>query len=172
MFRLTRELIPPSTFPTLRSWRTPNLNRPGWIALRADGREKRVADQRPTRPTEVSERRGRFDALADRASTLTARSGFFVSILAGVSTWLVIGPFVGFSHHWIDVVVVVVGVVTLMLVALLENEQWRNAKATQRKLNALAEAVAHILAADKTAGEQVDQLRAAYGLEKRESISD
>ena len=39
-----------------------------------------------------------------------------------------------------------------------------------RKLNALAEAVAHILAADETAGEQVEELRAAYGLEKRESI--
>ena len=131
-----------------------------------------MADQHPTRPTDVSETRGRFDALADRASTLTARSGFFIGILAAVVTWLVIGPFVGFSHHWIDVIVVGVGVVTLMLVALLENEQWRNAKATQRKLNALAEAVAHILAADETAGEQVEQLRAAYGLEKRESISD
>ena len=129
-----------------------------------------MADQHPTRPTEVSEERGRFDALADRASTLAARSSFFVGILAAVVTWLVIGPFVDFSHHWIDMVVV--GVVTLMLVALLENEQWRNAKATQRKLNALAEAVAHILGADETAGEQVEQLRAAYGLEKRESISD
>ena len=128
--------------------------------------------EHPTKPSEVSESRGRFDALADRASTLTARSGFFVAILAAVVAWLATGPLVGFSHHWIDVLVVVVGVVTLMLVALLENEQWRNAKATQRKLNALAEAVAHILASDETAGEQVEELRAAYGLEKRESISD
>ena len=131
-----------------------------------------MPDRHPTRPTEVSEKRGRFDALADRASTLAARSSFFVGILAAVVAWLVVGPFAGFSHRWIDVAVVGVGVVTLMLVALLENEQWRNAKATQRKLNALAEAVAHILAADDTAGEQVAQLRAAYGLEKRESISD
>lgn len=129
-------------------------------------------DQHPTKPTEVSEKRGRFDDLADRASTLTARPNFFVGILAAVVTWLVIGPFADFSHHWIDVLVVVAAVLTLMLVALLENEQWRNAKATQRKLNALAEAVAHILAADETAGEQVEELRAAYGLEKRESITD
>ncbi len=131
-----------------------------------------MADQHPTRPTEVSEKRGRFDGFADRASTLAARSGFFVGILAAFVAWLAFGPSVGFSHHWIDVVVVVVGVVTLMLVALLENEQWRNAKATQRKLNALAEALAHLMASDETAGEQVEQLRAAYGLEKRESISD
>ena len=131
-----------------------------------------MTDRHPTRATEVSDTRGRFDAFADRASTLTAGSGFFVGILAAVVTWLVIGFFVGFSHHWIDVIVVVLGVVTLMLVALLENEQWRNAKATQRKLNALAEAVAHILADDETDGEQVEELRAAYGLEKRESTSD
>ncbi len=131
-----------------------------------------MAGQHPTRPTEVSERRGRFDTLADRASTLAARSSFFVGILAGVVAWLVAGPFAGFSHHWIDVLVVVVGMVTLILVALLENEQWRNAKATQRKLNALVEALAHILDTDETAGEQVEQLRAAYGVEKRESISD
>ena len=130
-----------------------------------------MAYRHPTRPTEVTWKRGRFDALADWASTLAARSSFFVGVLAAVVVWLVVGPIVSFSHHWIDVVVVVVGVVTLLLVALLENEQWRNAKATQRKLNALVEAVAHILAADETAGEQVKQLRAAYGLEKRESTS-
>ncbi len=131
-----------------------------------------MADAKPTKPTEVSEERGRFDAIADRASTLTARSGFFVAVLAAVLAWLAFGPLTGFSHHWIDVLEVVGAVVTLMLVALLENEGWRNAKATQRKLNALAEGLAHILAADESAGEQVDQLRAAYGLEKRESISD
>lgn len=73
--------------------------------------------------------------------------------------WLVVGPLTDFS-----------------LVALLENEQWRTAKATQRKLNALAEAPSHILAAEQTSKEEVEhhveQLRAAVGLEKRESISD
>lgn len=131
-----------------------------------------MPDRKPTKPTEVSETRGRFDSLADRASTLAARSGFFVGILAAVVAWLASGPLAGFSHHWVDALVVVAAVVTLMLVALLENEQWRNAKATQRKLNALADAVAHIMGNDETAGEQVEQLRAAYGLEKRESISD
>jgi low affinity Fe/Cu permease len=111
-----------------------------------------VAYRYPTRPTEVTWKRGRFDALADWASTLAARSSFFVGVLAAVVAWLVVGPIVSFSHHWIDVVVVVVGVVTLLLVALVE-------------------AVAHILAADESAGEQVKQLRAAYGLEKRESTS-
>ena len=130
----------------------------------------------PTKPTEVSEERGMFDALADRASTVAARSGFFVAVLGAVVAWLVVGPWTGFSHSWIDTLQVVGTVVTLLLVALLENEQWRNAKATQRKLNAMAEALSHLIAARESSNEEVDeqvaQLRAAVGLEKRESISD
>jgi len=130
----------------------------------------------PTKPTEVSEKRGMFDTLADRASTVAARSGFFVVVLAAVLVWLAVGPLADFSHSWIDTLQVVGTVATLLLVALLENEQWRNAKATQRKLNALAEALSHVLEAKDHPGdkleEQVAELRAAVGLEKRESISD
>jgi low affinity Fe/Cu permease len=126
----------------------------------------------PRKPTEVSEERGRFDALADRASTVAARSGFFVAILAAVLVWLAVGPFADFSHAWIDTLQVVGTVVTLLLVALLENEQWRNAKATQRKLNALAEGLAHLMATADPNAPEIEQLRAAVGLEKRESISD
>jgi len=117
-----------------------------------------------------------FDTLADQASTVAARSGFFVAILGAVLVWLLVGPLASFSHGWIDTLQVVGTVVTLLLVALLENEQWRNAKATQRKLNVMAEALSHLLAADDAPKEevedQVEQLRAAVGLEKRESISD
>ena len=60
----------------------------------------------------------------------------------------------------------------LVLVALLENEQWRNGKAAQRKLNMVAEALAYMLERDGAPAEQVQQLKAAVGLEKRESISD
>jgi len=130
----------------------------------------------PTKPTDVSEKRGVFDTLADQASTLAARPGFFVVILVAVLVWLVVGPLTDFSHGWVDTLQIAGTVVTLLLVALLENEQWRNAKASQRKLNALAEALSHVLAAEQTSKEevehQVEQLRAAVGLEKRESISD
>lgn len=126
----------------------------------------------PTKPTDVSEERGRFDALADHASTMAARSGFFVAILVAVLIWLAVGPLVDFSHTWIDTLQVVGTTVTLLLVALLENEQWRNAKATQRKLNALAEGLAQLMATADPDAAEIDQLRAAVGLEKRESISD
>jgi low affinity Fe/Cu permease len=131
-----------------------------------------VADRHPTKPQDVSDKRGRFDALADRASTAAARPGFFLALLALAAAWLAVGALEGFSHGWVDALQVTGTIVTLLLVALLENEQWRNAKATQRKLNALAEALAHLLASDEAATGQIEQLHAAVGLEKRESISD
>lgn len=131
-----------------------------------------MAEREPTRPTDVSEDRGWFDALADRVSTMAATPRLFAGLLALTLAWLAVGPSTDFSHTWVDALQVVGTVVTLLLVAVLENEQWRNGKATQRKLNALAEALAHLMDSDESASEQSRQLRAAVGLEKRESISD
>jgi len=120
----------------------------------------------------VSEKRGVFDRFADRTSTVAATPWFFLGLLVLVAVWLALGFLAGFSHGWADSLQIVAAVVTLLLVALLENEQWRNGKATQRKLNVLAEALAYILERDDAPAEQVQQLQAAVGLEKRESISD
>ena len=125
-----------------------------------------------TRPTDVSGKRGRFDAIADRLSTAAAKPKFFVGLLVLALIWLALGPVTDFSHGWIDTLQVVAAVITLLVVALLENEQWRNAKATQRKLNAIAEALAQIMSPEEPDEEHIEQLRAAVGLEKRESISD
>jgi hypothetical protein len=67
----------------------------------------------PTKPTEVSEKRGVFDILAVQASTVTAGPGFFVAILGAVLVWLVVGPLTDFSHSWIDTLQVAGTVVTL-----------------------------------------------------------
>jgi len=131
-----------------------------------------VADRQPTTAADVSEERGFFDAFADRASTVAATPWFFLGILLLVLGWLALGPLTGFSHGWADSLQIVGAVVTLLLVALLENEQWRNGKATQRKLNTLAEALAYILERDGAPADQIQRLQAAVGLEKRESISD
>jgi len=131
-----------------------------------------VTDGHPTKPTDVSEKRGRFDSLADRVSTAAAKPGFFLVVTGAALVWLALGPLTAFSHGWVDALQVVSAVVTLLLVALLENEQWRNGKATQRKLNAVAEALADLMESQDRDAEHIEQLRAAVGLEKRESISD
>ena len=130
-----------------------------------------MSDAHPTKPSDISHERGRFDTLADRVSTLASTSWFFGGLALLVLTWAALGPVTGFTHGWVDTIQVAGTLVALLLVAVLENEQWRNSKATQRKLNALADALAHHLASDETAAEHVEELRAAVGLEKRESTS-
>jgi len=120
----------------------------------------------------VSPERGSFDVFSDRVSTVAAKPAFFLGIIVLVLAWLALGPVTGFSHGWVDTLQIVGMVVTLLLVVVLENEQWRNGKATQRKLNMVAAALAYMLERDGAPEEQVRQLQAAVGLEKRESTSD
>ena len=138
-------------------------------------RNTRSSRGESSKPTDVSETRGWFDGFADRASNFAASSRFFLVLVALMLAWLALGPGERFSHGWVDTLQVVGTVLTLVLVVLLENEQWRNAKATQRKLNAIAAALAHVMAVDdddEAASEHIRQLQSAVGLEKRESMSD
>ena len=128
-----------------------------------------MADDRPTSPVDVNEERTWFDRAADTTSNVVARAQFFLVCLAIVVGWGISGPFVDFSHHWIDSLQTVAAVVTFLLVALIQNEGWRNGKAAQRKLNALAAALAELMERSDVDQEHVRQLNAAVGLEKRES---
>ncbi len=125
----------------------------------------------PTAPSDVNEETTWFDRAADRASRFIARPPFFLISLTLVALWVVAGPVLHFSHHWVDSLVVVVALVTFLIVALLENEEWRGNKATQRKLNAMAAGLAELMAKSDVDQEHVRQLNAAVGLEKRESSS-
>jgi len=130
-----------------------------------------MPDDHPTHPTEVNQEQSWFDRLADRMSRTLARPPFFLACLATAVVWAVAGPVVGFSHGWVDTLQVVVSLITFLFVALLENEGWRGNKATQRKLNAIASALAELMENAEVNPEQVRQLNAAVGLEKRESSS-
>jgi low affinity Fe/Cu permease len=83
--------------------------------------------------------------------------------------WAVLGPASDFAHGWVDIFELGVGVVTFLMVALLQNEGWRAGKSTQRKLNAIAAALAELMEQSEVDQEHVRQLNAAVGLEKRES---
>jgi low affinity Fe/Cu permease len=130
-----------------------------------------MPEDHPTRPAEVSEDTTWFDRAADRTSHAVARSPFFLVSLGFVLAWVVAGPFLDFSHSWVDLLQVVVALVTFLIVALLQNEAWRGDKATQRKLNAVAAALAELMGSSDVDQEHVRQLNAAVGLEKRESTA-
>lgn len=131
-------------------------------------RAKRLSD-RPTHPTEVSQETTWFDRLADAMSQTIARAPFFLACVAIVVVWAVAGPFVHFTHGWVDALEIASSLVTFLIVALLENESWRGGKATQRKLNAIAAALADLMEKSEVGDDQVEELHAAVGLEKRES---
>lgn len=130
-----------------------------------------MSAQTPTRPSDVTEERTWFDALADVMSNVVAKAPFFLVCTAFIVLWAAAGPVVDFSHKWVDTLVIAASLVTFFMVALLENEAWRANKATQRKLNAIASALAEVMENADINPEHVRQLNSAVGLEKRESAS-
>lgn len=126
---------------------------------------------RPTHPTEVSEDTSWFDRLADTMSRTIAQAPFFLICVGIVAVWGIVGPVIGFTPGWVDALQVVAALVTFLVVALLQNEGWRGNKATQRKLNAMAGALAELLERSEVDPDHVRELQAAVGLEKRESTS-
>ena len=128
-----------------------------------------MPQDQPTSPTEVTQDQSWFDRAADATSKGVAKPPFFLICIGIVLAWAVAGPFVDFSHGWVDTLGIVVALITFLMVALLQNEGWRGSKATQRKLNAIAAGLADLMEHSEVDKEHVRQLHAAVGLEKRES---
>ncbi len=67
-------------------------------------------------------------------------------------------------------------IITFLMVALLQNSQTRSDQALQHKLNAIADAVADLMAFqarqyDEDLAKDIDELRDAVGLETHESTA-
>jgi low affinity Fe/Cu permease len=116
-------------------------------------------------PTEVSSRVGFFDRFAGLASTVASRAPFFAFGILLVSMWLLQGAItVAVSGHVSSFlndkyqleINTTTTIITFLLVALLQNSQTRDDQATQHKL---------------TLRRDITELRAAVGLEDRESTS-
>ncbi|MDQ3643224.1 MAG: low affinity iron permease family protein [Actinomycetota bacterium] len=125
----------------------------------------------PTPAADVSDQKGWFDHVADTIQDLVAKPTFCLCCMGLVLVWAVVGPFVNYTHRWVDLIQTTLGLVTFFLVLLLQNDVWRTDKATQRKLNAIAGALANLMEAGDLSPEHVGHLNAAVGLEKRESTS-
>ena len=87
-------------------------------------------------------------------------------------TWLAAGALVGFSDTWLAVGSAVMAAVIVVLVAVLENAQRRSDQAVQRKLNAIAEALADFMGQTHVDDQRVHELRTAIGIEHRERTGD
>ena len=119
-------------------------------------------------PEDVSDHVGWFDRFATGSSHFVSRAWFFAFCVALVVIW---APSIVIIHSistWQLIINTLTTIITFLLVALLQNTQERSDRATQDKLNAISAALAKIADAQGLEKE-ADELRAAVGLEDRES---
>ena len=137
-------------------------------------------------PSEVSSRVGFFDRFAGLAARLASRAPFFAFCILLVIIWLMQGVFLiiakGSLHAFLDSqyqleINTTTTIITFLMVALLQNSQTRTDQATQHKLNAIADGLADLMEhlatefPDSSLDKDMEELRAAIGLETRESTS-
>jgi hypothetical protein len=137
-------------------------------------------------PSQVSSEVGFFDRFAGWAAGLASRAPFFAFCLLLVLIWLIQGAAVvvatGSFTKFLDAtyqleINTTTTIITFLMVALLQNSQTRENQATQHKLNALADGVADLMDHlsdrhdDDDLRRDVEELRAAVGLESRESTT-
>jgi low affinity Fe/Cu permease len=122
-------------------------------------------------PSEIDHHRGWFDEFAARIHDVVSRDIFFVLLVVLTALWAPSFFLFDSSHHWYLAFVIPADITTLFMVALLANHDRRTDQALQRKVDALAAALAAM--AEDSPSEKVRrqavELRAAHGLEDRES---
>jgi low affinity Fe/Cu permease len=127
----------------------------------------------PAAPSDVSAEKSLFDRFAGRASRVVSRAPFFTFCTLLVVVWLPSYFFFGNIDTWQLIINTITTIVTFLLVALLQNSQTRADQAVQQKLNAIADGLADLMAAqsqqDADLSHDIEELRAAVGLEERES---
>lgn len=129
-----------------------------------------VERHKPHMPTDVTPEVGLFDRFARLAARFTARAAFFVVCVALVGVWLLSYPLFSSFDTWQLVINTLTTIVTFLLVALFQNSSTRADTAVQDKLNAIADALADVMQQmGPELEEDIRELRAAVGIEERES---
>jgi low affinity Fe/Cu permease len=138
-------------------------------------------------PSDVSSRLGIFDRIAGHAANIASRAPFFAFCVLLVSLWLMQGILTivatGDLHRFLDdkyqlEINTTTTIITFLLVALLQNSETRENQATQHKLNAMADAMADLMASvadrydDDGLRQDIRELRLAVGLEEREGTKE
>jgi low affinity Fe/Cu permease len=114
---------------------------------------------------------GFFDRFAGWVATQVARAPFFAFCVLLIVAWAPSYPLFGDVNAWQITLNSPTTAITFLLVALLENTTSRADRASQSKLNAIADGMADLLeelADDRPAlAEDARELREAVGLEDR-----
>ncbi len=133
----------------------------------------RSKQHQPEMPTEVTGRLSLFDRFATASSRYVSRAWFFALCVLLVLVWAPSYFLIRQIDTWQLIINTATTIVTFLLVALLQNSQYRADEAIQHKLNAIAEGLGDLMAAvGKDVPDLLEdrkELRAAVGLEERES---
>lgn len=129
-------------------------------------------DDRPAASArETGDQRSLFDRFDEAAYQRVSKAPFFFICLLVVLIWFLSVPLWHDLKAWQVAIHTVTSVTTLLLIALLENANRRDAEAAQEKLNVLAEALAALMESraieDPDLEEAHHRLRNAVGLEER-----
>jgi low affinity Fe/Cu permease len=129
-------------------------------------------EHRPARQArKTGDDRSSFDRFVEAVYLKVSRPSFFFVCAAIIVLWLLSAPLWADLKAWQYVIHTVASVITLLLLALLENAARRSEEAAQEKLNVLAEALAALMqsraADDPKLEDSVRKLREAVGLEER-----
>jgi low affinity Fe/Cu permease len=115
--------------------------------------------------------RGPFERFVEAAQRFVTRPAFFFGCLAVLVVWLFSVPLWVDLKAWQTAIHTLTSVVSLLLLALLENASRRAEQASQEKLNVIAEALAALMASRATEDHDLDdavvKLRDAVGLKQR-----
>jgi Low affinity iron permease len=129
----------------------------------------------PSMPSEVTRELSFFDRFATWADRFVSRAWFFAMCVLLVVVWAPSYFLIRDVNTWQLIINTATTIVTFLLVALLQNTQTRSNDAVQHKLNAIADGLADLMEAtsthraDRSLRHDVSELRAAVGLEDRES---
>jgi hypothetical protein len=129
-------------------------------------------------PSEVSSRVGFFDRFAGGAALVASRATFFAFCALLIVVWAPTILILKSIDTWQLIINTCTTIITFLMVALLQNSQTRSDQAVQHKLNALADGLADVMAylahegKERDIEQDLNELRAAVGLEERESTAD
>jgi low affinity Fe/Cu permease len=130
-----------------------------------------AADRPAASARRGADERTRFDRFVEAAYLHVSRAPFFGFCAAVTLVWLLSLPLWADLASWQYAFHTVTSVLTLLLIALLENAGRRAEEAAQEKLNVIAEALAALMESraieDPNLEEAHRRLRDAVGLEER-----
>ncbi len=116
------------------------------------------------------EKPGWFDAFAEQAAKATGGAPFFFISVLLIVAWLPTLAIMGAEPSQF-LLQTVIAIVTLLLVALLQNSQKRSEEAVNLKLDAIAQGVADLMrertGEDEDLSDNIDRLTESLGIEDR-----